>query len=453
VSSYGVRVKIAFADGPLVVSPTWTDIVPLAGARVQTIEIDRGRPSELAKTDTGTARVSGVDLDGLFDPTNLTSTYAGNILPRKQAMIELRDPVLNTWHTIFRGFVSDWHYVLDITRQFLRFDLELVDAFEFLSKAELQPGEAGNSVPAGSEGNVFYEDTAGTVSDRIDAILADVGWPAGLTEIFTGNVRVREKVYAPGTSALAALFDAADAEFPGAANLYVSKSGILTFHGRFARFNPQVAAYNINERNVGDPSLTSVDPTAVPLAALGFTSGADNIINSCLSYPQEIAAADLAAQLVTDTASITAYGLHAESFSDLQTSYDIANGVTANDAAKLFGTYYVENMAEPRPRVNQMVFRTKGVSDPLSGPLWIQMTLCEISDLLNLTTAHPGGGGFADVPFFVEGLHYSITPLNGEVSDVTLTCDVSPSAYFAVNPFTARPHANAFARPGTVVIS
>ena len=453
MSSYGVRVKIAFDDGPLVVSPTWTDIVSLAGCRVKQITVDRGRPSETAKTDTGRAVVTGVDLDGLFDPTNLTSIYAGKILPRKQAMIELRNPVLDEWLPIFRGHVDDWNYTLDITRDFLHFRLDLVDGFGFLALAELQPGQAGDTVPTGSEGNVFYEDTAGTVDDRIDAILADVGWPAGLSEIFTGNVRVREKVYAPGTQALAALQDAADAEFPGVANLYMSKSGVLTFHGRFARFRPDVAEYGINERNVGDPSLTDGDATAVPVAALGFNTGAEAIINSCLAAPEQIAITDFEDQVVTDTASIAAYGLHSFPLENLQTSYDVANGLTANPAAKLFATYYVDNQATPQTRVNQMTFRSRAETAANAGPLWLQLTRVEISDLLNLTTQHPGGGGFNAEAFFVEGIHYDIKPLNNLIPDVTLTCDVSPRAYWTTSPFALRAVATAAGRAGTVSIT
>lgn len=467
MASYGVRVKIAFADDPLTASPTWTDIVPLTGSRIREIQIDRGRPSETTKTDTGTATVTGVDLDGLFDPTNATSPYTGQIVPRKQAMIELRDPVLDTWHTIFRGHVDDWKYTLDITRQFFTFQLELVDAFAILAAAELQPGQAGHTVPTGSEGNVFYEDTTGTVDDRLVKILDDVAismglgaWPTGLYEIFSGNVRVGEKVYAPGTTALAAIFDAADAEFPGVANAYMNKSGIFTFHGRFARFNPQQAQYGINERNVGDPSLTDSDTDAVPLAELAFTSGSDSIINSCLAYPEKVdagtkwepAAGEMEAQLVTDATSIADYGLHGVTFANLQTKYDVANTLDSPAATKLFAEYYVDNYAQPLPRVNQMVFRTKRVSHPNAAALWRHLCRVEISDLLNLTTSHPGGGGFSE-SFFVEGIHYRIVPLNPDVVDVTLTCDVSPSAYFDANPFTPRAQAAAEAQPGTVVVT
>jgi hypothetical protein len=254
---------------------------------------------------------------------------------------------------------------------------------------------------------------------------------------------------------LSALFDAADAEFPGAANLYCSKSGVLTFHGRYARFNPDVALYNINERNVGDPSLTDGDATACPVAELAFTEGTESIINSCLAYPDSIDTEtfNYAAQIVLDQTSIDAYGLNSFPLENLQTYYDIANGLNATDATKLFATYYVDNFKDPRPRVNRMVFKTKGTSDRLAAPLWRQLCRCEISDLLNLTTAHPGGGGFAAEAFFVEGLHYVIRPLNENVVDVTLTCDVSPQAYYTDNPFSLRAYARATAQPGAVVIT
>ena len=77
---------------------------------------------------------------------------------------------------------------------------------------------------------------------RINQALADANWPSGLTSIFTGNVNLHETVYSPGESILTVIHDAADAEFPGVANFYVDRYGVVCFHGRLARFNPSSVA-------------------------------------------------------------------------------------------------------------------------------------------------------------------------------------------------------------------
>lgn len=441
----GVRVKIAFASTWDDTTPTFVDITALTGCRVRSFSIDRGRPDEFAKTGTGTASLRMIDRDGLFDPTNGFSPYFGLVLPDKQATIELHNPVLDEWKTIFTGFTEDWSFVLDVTESFFEVQVDLVDGFAILNDYELTPGVDGDTPPAGSEGRVFYEDTAGSVGDRITAIDADVGWPSAWSETFTGNVRMTETLYEAGHSALAAQFDCVDAEFPGVGNLYMSKTGIKTFHGRQARFRPDVAAYGINRRDVGDPSVTDGDSTICPVHELGFNLGKANLFNSVLACPQDttvgvpITDAEVAGQLVEYTASITAHGRKSLAFNDLLTLEGIATGNTALEETTLMATYFADNYHDPLPRINRMVFKTREASHRLAGPLWKMLTRVEISDLLTLTTAHPGGGGFDEEEFYVEGIHYNVTPGNGAIPVVTLTLDVSSKALFDVNPFDEDP--------------
>ena len=222
--------------------PDWTRIDTLEGCRVQEYTIDRGRPTEFDKTDTGTAVVRLIDREGLFDPTNTTSPYYGLILPGKQAAIALQNPVSDEWFTLFRGFVESWHYRLDQTRQYMELELQLVDGFAILARAILEVGEDGapgrrlhepavRTARAGggalaelAAGNVLYGETTGTVERPDRRVLEDVGWPdVPMRDVFTGNVRVGPKAYGPGTSALDAIWDAVDAEFPGVANCWMSK--------------------------------------------------------------------------------------------------------------------------------------------------------------------------------------------------------------------------------------
>jgi hypothetical protein len=454
-------VSLALDDPTLEPNPAWTRIDTLTGCRVRGYTIDRGRPTEFEKTGTGTATIRIVDRQGLFDPTNTTSPYAGRMQPGKQANISLLNPVNGTWHTRFRGYVESWRYVLDQTRQYMELELQLTDGFAILARYMLQVGVDG-IVPLPAEvaaGNVGYGETAGTVGDRILAILADADWPEQLAtpwtavlpgeipDIFSGNVRVGPKAYA-GASALDALWDAADAEFPNVANLFMSADGHIRFRGRQARFRPDVAEYGIVRRTVADPSAWS-DPTVVPVAELEWSNGDDNLFNSCTATPQGVgsgsawrpldaAVDDVAGQTATAPASIAAYGLRGLSFDNLQTIEGKATGNDALTETLLFATYYVENYATPNPRISRIVFKTRDPANTHADPLWEHLCNCEISDLLTLKTAHPGGGGF-DTDFYVEGLHYTVTPGPPEYAAVELTLDVSPAAHYSTDPFTGDP--------------
>ena len=367
-------------------------------------------------------------------------------MPGKQAGIALVNPTTSTSFPLFRGFVEAWNYKLADTEQWFELELQLVDGFALLSRAELRVGIDGLlPVPAASQGNIVYGETLGTVADRINAILGDVGWPGGLRDVFTGNVRVGPKAYAPGTSALDALWDAADAEFPGVANLWMSKTGNLTFRGRQARFRPDVAGYGIHKRTVADPANRAGHTDWVPVAELEWVNGLDNLYNSASATPQGIGtgstwkqwqptAAEQAAQTVKDDTSIAAYGLSSITFDNLQTIAGIATGNNSQVEAKGFATYYVQNYAQPAPRLSRLVFKSRSPTDPWAGALWNHLCKCEISDLLTLKTTHPGGGGFSQ-DFYVEGLHYTGRPGTPTVPIVELSLDVSPRAHYTTNPF------------------
>lgn len=448
-------VSIAFGAAWDVADPVWTRIDTLEGARVRDWSIDRGRPNEFAKTGTGTATVRIVDRQGLFDPTNATSPYVGKITPGRQAAVSLQNPIGDSWHTLFRGYVESWSYELAKTREWMELELQLVDGFAIFARRELRVGVDGLlPLPAAiAKGNVAYGETLGPVRDRILAIIGDVGWPLALAvvdvDLFSGNVRVGPKAYGAGASALDALWDAADAEFVGVANLWMSKTGHLCFRGRQARFRPDVAEYQIARRTIGDPSVTATDNTIVPVSELAWTNGYDNLYNACSATPQGVGTGtswrpldpsvdDVAGQYVVDQVSVDAYGPAGLTFDNLQTIEGLATGNGALAETRLMAEYYVDNYAHPLDRISRMVFKSRRPGDRLGPALWAHLCNAEISDLLMLRTAHPGGGGFFQ-EFYVEGLHYTGRPGAPGVPIIELTLDVSPRAHYTSNPFDSDP--------------
>jgi hypothetical protein len=69
-------------------------------------------------------------------------------------------------------------------------------------------------------------------------------------------------------------------------------------------------------------------------------------------------------------------------------------------------------------------------AQPHAAATWNLLSLIEIGDQVSLTVGSPGGGGFTDEGFFVEGIHEQVQPLGADYDDVTLTLDLSPQAYF-----------------------
>ena len=418
---------IAFDDATLEPNPTWTALT-----NAVSFEITRGRSYELDTTQTGTATVSLIDSTGILDPTNPGSAYYGKLDPLKQAAIAIQNPVDSTWNTLFRGFVDDWDYDMDVSGNFSRITLSLVDGFDLLSAVEAVPDNAGDLVPTESVGDVFYED--GAVDDRIRAALADAGWPSALSTIFTGNVNVQETIYPPRSPLLAVMRDAADAEFPGVANIYMSKDGKVTFHGRLARFDPTNPDYDITTWDAGGMDEVTVDPTKAVISGLTFNRGKNLIYNAALATPQNINDKDIAGQFVSDSSSISVLGPRTISFENLLTKNHQVTLVSANDETKLYATYYVDNYKNPRTRVKTIRFRSQLPSTTTGAATWNLMCGIEIGDIVALTTTHVGGGGFNE-SFYVEGLHYTAAPLNASYHDVTLDVDVSPAAYYDTNPF------------------
>jgi hypothetical protein len=440
--------SVAFEDDMLDPDPTWTRLDDDAGL-VASYSIRRGRVDELQKTGTGTAVVELNDVDGLFDHSNVLSPFFTSGIDGKQAGLALWNPVDAEWETLFRGFIDAYQFEVDPSGVVTRVEVELVDGLDYLAGVELAPGTAGHTPPPGSEGDVFYENAE--VDVRIATILENTGWPTGpLSTIFSGNVEVKSVVYPPGTSALAALEDAADAEFPGVANIYVDRKGVVTFHGRHARFDIagtidglEPGVWDWHNWRAGDGSITSIDTSYAQIRRLGYSRSRKSIINAAMALPDRngekaLTAAEIEGQIEAHPTSIEKYGVHSWSAENLLTARQLGTVIspTNNDLTetKKFADYYLANYAVPQSRITQLGFRSISPDDSRGPATWRLLTGVEVSDVVTLKTDHPGGGGF-DQDFFVEGITYEVRPLRPEYADVTLSLDVSARSHYADDPF------------------
>lgn len=393
--------------------------------------VDRGRSYELDKNSPGRATVTLIDTTGDLDP----ATGAFDFRVGTPGAIALTNPVTATDHTVFRGWISRYHYKPYPNYDYAVAEVEMVDGLDRLARIEMygRPGDvlvwgdAAYLVNA-QDGDIWFDqdETGSAVANRIHSVLNSAQWPAGLREIFSGNVALQEVVYPFRTSALTAITDAADAEFPGVANVYCQKDGRFTFHGRLARFNPADVQYHITNWEAADLDNAG-GGVALIFEPFGYGEDVDKIINSCTATPRGIANADIPGQTVEDADSIDTYGPGARSFDNLLTLYDHFNGGDANDATRRIAEYYVANYAAPRLRVDQLTFKRLPPTDPYADEVWELMCGVDISDIVSLSTTRVVGD------FFVEGLHYVCRPGGDEFDDVTLTLDLSPRAYYETN--------------------
>jgi hypothetical protein len=473
------RFHIAFDDGTLVWAPTWTCIDAHPNL-VTSYTIDRGRQYELDRTDTGRAVVEIKDPTGLLDPTNTSGPYHGKIEPLRQAMLCRRNPVTGEWKTRFRGFIEEFDYAYHPSQKVTMLTVQLVDIFEILAAIEMQPAV---KTPTGNKPATFGDTPpkeiaaqdvvwfagrveVGAVRDRLEqAVNTDAGIPAEFCVFFSGNVNLWPATYSPGENVMSVVQDCADAEFPGAANVYADRYGRLVFHGRLARFTPLEVwdsitlpgRWNWQQWYVGDGVAVATDPAnTAQMREFAYERGLAKVINSCSATPQwsprstitytngkatggvlkELTTAEINGQLYTDDTSIGQRGIRSQSFQNLQTEGgQLDPDTNALQETKRFAQYYVSNYAVPHNRVTAIGFRSISTTNPGAAVTWRLLSELDISDLVTIDIGAPGGGGFVSEQFYVEGVHEECRALNPLMDDVTLHLDLSPKALYTIDPW------------------
>jgi hypothetical protein len=433
-------VSVAFGQAALATSPTWTRIDDPAGVHVVTgWQVKRGRTFLTDRTEAGTAQADFIDTAGKVDPTHTGGPFYP-MNPNCPFAIAVWHPFDSSWYTVYTGLVQQVPQTVDVSEKFTTGSIMAADLFSLLAIMEIPPGIDYPSVVGGTAvANTVGESTyaASGVQDRLKAILADSGIPSGLTDIFTGNVDVQYTIYPPGTQVLTALQDAADAEFPGVANLYCDKSNHLAFHGREARWDPTGTTagsdWVYTTWNVGDLADVAAHPTHATISSLSFDRDVTKVINAALVSPDGILDAAIPGQLSAATASIATYGNRVYTAENLITQAGQSDGLDANQETGMYGSYYVDNFQDPQNRVTDITFHAHPSA---SSATWSIVAKVDIGDSVNVTTTHPGGGGFAADAYRVEGISYTATP-SGQTAtaDIVMTLELSPNEYYAIGPF------------------
>lgn len=447
-----VRAKAAYGDGPLTVSPSYVVLDQLDGVQLQQVTTKRGRTYLTERTQTGQATLNFTDSAGALDPTNSGSPLAP-LDPNCPSIVELYNPVTDVYCPIFQGLVQDTQPTLydQGSQNFNRGQIPLADLFSLFAINQIPPGLTYTAQSPGdytairtanSIGDTIY--AAQNVDDRFRAILADMGVPAALTVIFSGNVTVQATVCQPTYAILSALQDAADAEFPYVANIYQDRFGQFTFHGRQARFNSTPGnPYGIQTWQLGDAQYVKSNNNAVLINQANMQVGrpVDKIVNNSLFCPQGIAPHLIPGQLVADGTSIAKYGNRCPwsgAATDLLTGGSVpgGDGLDALGETVLFSEFFVQNLAYPQDAVQSVVITQVNPARSNAPYHWNFLCNVEINDVVVFNTTHIGGGGFSGYRAFVEGISYTFTPGNAGIPILQCKLDLSPAAFFDNNPWS-----------------
>lgn len=421
------RVLIALADGPLVAEPTWTRYDNLSNCRCPGWDCETGRQSELEVTDTGTARVYFNDRAGVLNDADLVGL---------QIMLQLYNPVTTTWHPRWRGHIDDISYDVNPSVSGLAtVQLDCTGIFDYLGGVTMRPTFGHPADPNAPPGGVFYEDAE--VDDRIFSLLDDANIDPDMRVIFSGNVWVNESVFDLDDVILQALRDAADAEFPGIANVYEDRFGRVSFHGRKARFDPvgvEAAGANWDFNQWECATGADVTTGVAQIREFAYNRPRSRIINSYLAwpiadelgfeYPQE----DVSALLREDPTSIALYGYRGgHDAPGLIIQKHKTNGNTGAEECGLFGDFYVANYSTVHENIQKIKLMSLPPGDARATSTWAAMCGMDISDGVTLTVSE---ADFSAVDYFVDGLSVTCRTLNPGYDLVTVSPNLTPAAYY-----------------------
>jgi len=421
------RVLIALTAGPLVAEPTWTRYDTLTGCACYGFDSFAGRQSELDTTDTGTATVYFHDTNNTLDED----------LVGLQIMLQLYNPITATWHPRWRGHIDDIQRdLIDVpSAPLANVALTCTGIFDYLGGCKMLPGVFGDV--GGTDDVVFYDN--GRVDDRITALLTDAQIDPSMMVVFTGNVNVNETLYDPDDVILQGLRDAADAEFPGIANVYEDRYGRVAFHGRHARFDPETTSTSANWEFTRWHGATREDvgTGTAQIQSFSYNAPRARIINSYIAWPRldengvEFDRTLIPTLLQTDASSISTFGYRGDEAPDLILK-DSYTGTIGSDLCALFGQFYTTNYNQPRKAVQRVEFKSLRPYDRGASTTWDLMCRADISDAINLTVDE---ALLANEAFFIDGISVECRPANPDYDFVTITPNLTPASYYGTDVF------------------
>lgn len=354
------------------------DVLVDVTSDVRSIQIRRGRSRQLERFTAGNANISLNNFDSAarkYDPLNTAGPYFGQLVPRKQIVIDVDGT------PIYTGSIADWNFSYDVNGQSLA-EPSCVDAISLVSQAVLTGGPT----------------TAQKTGARIGAILDEIGWPATSRTISTGEATLDANVVSSNANALSILSQVGDVSEPGA--VFVGAAGDFVFKSR-------------SDLQLFTSTGVVFGGTAgIPYQALETIYGSEELWNEVLvTYTAGSVVAGTA--IAVDAASQTAYGQIAKTYETFLASSD--------DAAQ-YAEFQLSQHAQPIYRVNGLSI----ILDSLSSAQKAQLLTLDLGAVV-LVNFTPNSVGSAISQYStIEGIEHSVTP---ERHEITYTLSATTASF------------------------
>ena len=339
---------------------------------VRDFSVKRGRSTTLQKFTAGQANVTLNNRTRIFDPTYAAGTYYGQILPRKQIVIDRDSEV------IYTGLVEDWNFNYDVSGQSLA-EVSASDGFTLVANQTRTAGTA----------------TSQLTGARVAAVLTEIGWPLTQRNISVGQATLDADVVAADDNALNYLQKVETSE-PGA--LFIGKAGDFTFRDR-----ADLQTYT---------SGLTFGGTGIPFTGMGVVFGVEELLNvSSVTFTAAGVIAGTA--IATDAASQTAYGTIDETIDTLLAS--------SADATAL-ANWRVGTLSQPRYRIDAITISLEGCTPAQA----LQVLDVELGDVATVTWTPNSIGSAISQIVTVDQIAHSAAP---DRHDVTFTMSETIAAF------------------------
>lgn len=376
---------------------------------VRSVSLRRGRSRELDTFTAGGCTISLLNTARAYDPTNRSSAYNGQLVPRVRVNVT-KDEI-----SLFDGYVEDWSLRFDVNG-YAEAVVTCVDALALLAQTSLEeftndeqtPGLRIETVLVRPELDftpttdidggyaVLQADTVTAGTNTLQYLQTVAATDAGRLFVDgSGTLRYRERTDGLTESELV-VFGSTD-------DTYVQQLGVLSESTLwFDAADPKplrIDAAAVGQTVLQDATLwfDAADPSYVA-PVIDFTTveveyGSEFLYNRAI-----ITRAGGSAVTSSDDASISQYGVRTYSSSGLL--------FHADAPVEAFADYLVDLYGQPAVRVASHSFTVDGLSDLHRRYL----ERLEIGDLVRTAWTPLGTGTALDITSYVEGVEHTISP-------------------------------------------
>lgn len=330
---------------------------------VTSVSINRGKNRELDRYNAGSLNVAFNNQNRYFDPTNASSPFYGQIVPRREVRITSGTVVQ------FYGLVDDWNLDYSISG----LSTASMTAFDGISLL------AGQTLTAGTA-------TSQLSGARINAVLSDAGvnWPTATRNIDAGGQTLQADVISGSTDVMSYINKVEQSE-PGF--FFIDKTGRATFKDRNSTFASSSAV------------LLSDDGTGIPYNAIQVNYGSELLYNQA-----ELSRANGGTAIADDLFSQGVYGVRTLAQDGLLMSTDTALGQLA--------VYTVSQYAQPEYRFSSVQIVMPKLTDTQQNTI----LGLEIGSVCRIKFRPNNTGTTIDKYASVIGISQNITAANHTVS-------------------------------------